>query len=126
MSQLSDPKAMRERFAKEFLTKTRDEWTEVFKDLDACCEPILDMTEADKHEHNKALGTFLKGEDRQVQPGPAPTLSRTPGVTTLLDQPKVGEHTQEELLKLGFSQNEIQKLIESEIVYQCDNKTSKL
>ena len=126
MPQLSDPKAMRERFSKEFLTKTRDEWTEVFKDLDACCEPILDMTEADKHEHNKALGTFLKGEDGQVQPGPAPTLSRTPGVTTLLDQPKVGEHTVEELLKLGLSQSEILKLIDSEIVYQCDNKTSKL
>ena len=126
MSQLADPKDMEERFAKEFLSKTRDEWTEVFKDLDACFAPILEMTEADKHEHNIEIGTFLTGKDGKVQPAPAPRLSRTPGVSTLLDQPKIGQHTVEEMLKLGLSQSEIQKMIDNKVLYQFEDVSAKL
>ncbi len=33
--------AMKERFAEVFAAKTRDEWTNVFEDLDACVTPVL-------------------------------------------------------------------------------------
>jgi alpha-methylacyl-CoA racemase len=38
---------MRDRFAKVFKTKTRDEWTAIFDGTDACVAPILDMDEVD-------------------------------------------------------------------------------
>ena len=68
---------LRGRLAERFAQRTRDEWTEVFAGLDACVAPVLSPTEAPRHPHNRARGTFLTvGEE--VQPAPAPRFSRTP------------------------------------------------
>jgi alpha-methylacyl-CoA racemase len=69
--------AMKERFAAVFATKSRDEWTSVFDDLDACVTPVLTSREAASHPYNTERDVFL-GEP--VQPAPAPRFSRTPGV----------------------------------------------
>ena len=69
---------LRERFAGVFRTKTRDEWSQVFEGIDACFAPVLSMTEAPEHPHNKARRTFVD-VDGVVQPAPAPRFSRTPG-----------------------------------------------
>src|SRR5207249_8176136 len=71
---------LRERLAAVFATKTRDEWTVVFADSDACVSPVLDMEECLSHPHIEARGIFVRG-DGVVQPGPAPRFSRTPGKT---------------------------------------------
>jgi alpha-methylacyl-CoA racemase len=69
---------LRERFAEVFRTKTRDEWSLVFEGIDACFSPVLSLTEAPEHPHNKARRTFVE-VDGVVQPAPAPRFSRTPG-----------------------------------------------
>jgi alpha-methylacyl-CoA racemase len=69
---------LRERFAEVFRTKTRDEWSQVFEGKDACFAPVLSLTEAPEHAHNKARRTFVD-VDGVVQPAPAPRFSRTPG-----------------------------------------------
>jgi alpha-methylacyl-CoA racemase len=69
---------LRERFAEVFRTKTRDEWSQVFEGSDACFAPVLSLTEAPEHPHNKARRTFVD-VDGVVQPAPAPRFSRTPG-----------------------------------------------
>jgi len=69
---------LRARFAEVFRTKTRDEWTKVMAGSDACFAPVLSMTEAPEHPHNKRRNTFVD-VDGVVQPGPAPRFSRTPG-----------------------------------------------
>ncbi|WP_434739673.1 CaiB/BaiF CoA transferase family protein [Micromonospora sp. SH-82] len=68
---------LRRLFTERFARRTRDEWTAVFADLDACVAPVLDPTEAHRHPHTAARGTFVEvGDD--VQPAPAPRFDRTP------------------------------------------------
>lgn len=73
--------ALKDRMTGVFLTKTRDEWCEIFDGTDACVAPILSMTEAPQHPHNIARKSFIE-VDGHIQPGPAPKFSRTaPEVT---------------------------------------------
>lgn len=64
------------RMADVFRTRTRDEWSRLFADCDACVAPVLDWDEAPAHAHNRARGTFLE-VDGVTQPAPAPRFSRT-------------------------------------------------
>lgn len=57
-------------------SKTRDEWSALFEDKDACAAPVLSMTEAPDHPHNVARKTFVN-VGGTIQPGPAPRFSRT-------------------------------------------------
>ena len=68
---------MKTRLSTIFATKTRDEWTEVFSDVDACVTPVLSPREAARHPYNTERQVF--GVDDVVQPQPAPRFSRTPG-----------------------------------------------
>lgn len=47
-------------FRDVFLTRTRDQWTEVFEGTDACATPVLTMDEAAGHPHAKERGSFLE------------------------------------------------------------------
>jgi crotonobetainyl-CoA:carnitine CoA-transferase CaiB-like acyl-CoA transferase len=68
---------LRRRFAERFAQRTRDEWTTVFTELDACVAPVLSPLEAHAHPQNRARGTFVDvGGVRQ--PAPAPRFGRTP------------------------------------------------
>lgn len=67
-----------DRLAELMLTKTRDEWTEIFADSDACASPVLTVEEAAADPHLAARQTFIKGE-QGLEPAPAPRLSRSPG-----------------------------------------------
>ena len=41
-----------------FRTKTRDEWTERFVDVDACVTPVLSPREAPHHPYNAQRNVF--------------------------------------------------------------------
>jgi alpha-methylacyl-CoA racemase len=69
--------ATKEIFAAKFRERTRDEWTEVFHDVDACVTPVLSPREAARHPYNTSRGVFTVEGD--VQPQPAPRFSKTPG-----------------------------------------------
>jgi len=124
VQQTDDPQEMKKKFTEIFLTKTRDEWTEVFKDLDACFSPILEYDEAPHHPHNVHNKTFLKNEHGGYEPAPAPKLSRTPGVNQVYPQPAIGQHTTEVLTEAGFSSSEIENLLKIGAVES--GKVSKL
>ncbi|MCY1145072.1 CaiB/BaiF CoA-transferase family protein [Actinoplanes sp. Pm04-4] len=68
---------LRARFTSRFAARTRDEWTRVFAELDACVTPVLSPAEAPAHPHNRARGTFVE-VDGVTQPAPAPRFARTP------------------------------------------------
>lgn len=70
--------AMQADFAAVFATKSRDEWAEVFAGTDACVTPVLSMTEAPGHPHNKARETFVT-RNGVMQAAPAPRLSGSQG-----------------------------------------------
>jgi alpha-methylacyl-CoA racemase len=69
--------ALRERFARVFATRTRDEWAAIFEGSDACVAPVLSPTEAPDHPHNRARNTFVE-VGGLAQPAPAPRFGRTP------------------------------------------------
>ncbi len=68
---------IKKRFAAIFRSKTRDEWSVIFADRDACVTPVLSPREAATHRYNTARGVFTI--DGVVQPNPAPRFSSTPG-----------------------------------------------
>ncbi|REE23208.1 alpha-methylacyl-CoA racemase [Paraburkholderia sp. BL27I4N3] len=88
--------AIRERLAKAFAGKTRDEWSAIFDGTDACVSPVLSMDEAHQNEHLKARQTFID-VGGIVRPAPAPRFSMS----------KVAQ------LKTEVSKIEISTLIES-------------
>jgi alpha-methylacyl-CoA racemase len=60
-----------------FLTRSRDEWVEVFDGSDACLSPVLSLDEAPHHPHAVARAAFVEVAGT-VQPAPAPRFSKTP------------------------------------------------
>jgi crotonobetainyl-CoA:carnitine CoA-transferase CaiB-like acyl-CoA transferase len=47
----TDAAGVKKTFREVFKTKTRDEWTTVFSELDACVEPVMDLEEVSKDRH---------------------------------------------------------------------------
>jgi alpha-methylacyl-CoA racemase len=102
---------IRSRFAEVFRSRTRDEWSRIMQGSDACLAPVLSMTEAPEHPHNKARGTFVN-VDGVVQPGPAPRFSRTPGF--IQHGPAQAQPTATETLRAwGLAADEISELVKS-------------
>ncbi|MFF0699998.1 CaiB/BaiF CoA transferase family protein [Streptomyces tendae] len=67
---------LRERIAETFLTRPRDEWSEVFAVTDACVTPVLAPGEVPHHPHLAARSTLTE-IGGVPQPAPAPRFSRT-------------------------------------------------
>jgi alpha-methylacyl-CoA racemase len=105
---------LRARFAGRFATRAQAEWTKVFEGTDACVAPVLSMTEAPRHPHLAARGTYAD-VDGVVQPAPAPRFSGAgrlePGRMT-----QAGEHTREVLAGLGFG--DVAELLAEGVVVQ--------
>lgn len=97
----------RKNLEKLFASRTRTQWNEVLEGSDACYAPVLNLTEALEHPHNKARNTFLE-IDGITQPAPAPKFSKTAPVAGKI--PKVGENTMDILGQMGLSEAEIRNL----------------
>ena len=100
---------------KLFKSRTRDDWTQVFKGRDACFAPVLTLTEAAQHAHSKARQSHLT-VDGILQPAPAPAL--LPGRRPAFRGPPSGpgEDAQESLSGWGLGDAEIRRLIKSGVV----------
>ena len=68
---------LRRIFAGAFANRSRDEWTSVFGDADACVSPVLSFAEAPAQPHALARNAFIVTETA-TSPAPAPRFSRTP------------------------------------------------
>jgi alpha-methylacyl-CoA racemase len=107
--------ALRETLAARFKERTQAEWTEVFDGSDACCAPVLPLTEAARHPHLVARGTYVD-RDGVLQPAPAPRFSRTEA--TLTTGPSVpGGQSRAALLAWGV--DGVDALIESGAVVEA-------
>jgi alpha-methylacyl-CoA racemase len=67
---------MRERFAKIFAERTRDEWVAAAMGHDACLAPVLTIDEAPSHPQMKERNVY-GAFDGVRHPSPAPRFSRT-------------------------------------------------
>ncbi len=105
---------LKERVAKLFKTRTRDEWCQIMEGTDVCFAPVLSLAEAPEHPHNRARGTFIRVADA-VQPGPAPRFDRTPPEIQR-PPPYAGQHTEEALADWGLGPGEIAQLKEAKAI----------
>ena len=95
--------------ARTFRTRTRDEWGELLRDVDACATPVLTLAEAAEDEHAQARGTYVD-IDGIRQPGPAPRFSRTASEARRApsDQYAVALET---VRQWGLSEDEIRRVL---------------
>jgi crotonobetainyl-CoA:carnitine CoA-transferase CaiB-like acyl-CoA transferase len=102
-----------DRFRERFLTRTRDEWTELFKGVDACVAPVQSLAEAVADAHNRYRGMVVEVEHpalgKILQVGVGTKLSDTPGQVRQT-APSPGQHTDEVLAGIGLSATEIAAL----------------
>jgi crotonobetainyl-CoA:carnitine CoA-transferase CaiB-like acyl-CoA transferase len=100
-----------------FLERTRDEWSGFASEHDCCLEPVFDLDEALDSELVRAREMVVELD----QPGAAAPvrllgvpvkLSRTPGAPAG-PGPALGEHTEEVLSSLGYSEDEVASLLEA-------------
>jgi len=108
---------MKIRFRQIFVTKTRDEWGDIFYGTDACVVPVLTVTEAAVHPHNVARKSFAPtpGKEGLFEPAPAPKLSRTPGYDPR-PSPIPGGHTETVLREYGVSAEAVAGLLKAGVV----------
>jgi alpha-methylacyl-CoA racemase len=108
---------LKDRLGEIFMSKTRAEWCEIMEHTDVCFAPVLTMSEAAEHPHNKARSSFVE-VGGTLQPVPAPRFSRT---TAEIARPAAhpGEHTSEVLTDWGVAPSQVEKLIETGAVKQA-------
>jgi len=99
-----------ERFAARIKEGTVADWEEVFEGTDACVVPVHSLTEALSDPHLTARETFMSVAGL-IQPSPAPRFSQTLAVTDGVPT-SIGSHTSEVLAELGYTIEEIGKLVE--------------
>lgn len=112
----SDPSRwpeLRERLAAIFRTRTRDEWSALLEDHDACVSPVLTLAEAPLHPHAVARRAFV-GDD-PVRPAGAPRLARTPARDSG-GAPRVGEHSEVVVKELGLDDVEVASLKQAGVI----------
>lgn len=100
--------ALKQRMADTLRQKTRAEWQSLLEGTDVCFAPVLSLTEAADHPHNKSRGLFVD-VNGQRQPAPAPRFSRS-----VVREPSpgalCGEHTLEVLAELGIQRTRLNGL----------------
>lgn len=102
------------RFEDAFATRTRDEWALHFAGREACVTPVLTFSEATRHPHNAARGTFVE-VDGVVQPAPAPRFSRTPGAVRS-GPSGAATGPVETLVEWGVPREDVLSLVEAGVV----------
>lgn len=103
-----DVAGVRARIRNVIKTKTRAEWTAIFRELDCCVEPVLSLKEAlleDEHIQERNLVVEVEvpctGGKKVKQLGSPMKLSECP-VTYKLGGYPLGYHTQEVMQELGL------------------------
>jgi len=95
---------LKSRFAAVFATKTRDEWTALFENANACTTPVLSLQEAPAHPHHLARHSFVSRSGTTL-PVSAPRFSAYPkgGAEYVPDAATV-------LASWGLPEDEIERL----------------
>ncbi len=111
---LAEYDEMRRVLTTTFASRTQAEWIEVFEGTDACVAGIVPISEAVRHPHLVARGTFVE-EHGLVQPVPAPRFSRT-AATLSSPPPTNGQHTRAALAAWGI--DDVDGLLERGVAVQ--------
>jgi len=104
---------IRQALQKQFLTRTRDEWTALLADKDTCVAPVLEISEVASDKHLRSQQAFMtanhpkRGSFEQL----APNLAGAERIQPTFDLPPAGHLDTDTVLgEAGFSADEIQQL----------------
>lgn len=98
-----------------FASKTQDEWVELLKSADACCEPVLPLDEAVESPLVAARGMLTRHPDGNRFLASPMRLSDSPPMEER-KAPRLGEHTEEVLGRLGLSRENMASLEEKGVI----------
>ena len=104
--------AMHQTWRELFATRSQREWCDPLEHTDACFAPVLSLSEAPEHPHNRARGTFIEVAG-VVQPAPAPRFSDTPSSVQWPPAPiaRDAEEAREALKQWGVSEETLIELL---------------
>ncbi len=106
--QYSEDMAAQTDVEKIFMTHTREEWQEKLSDLDACCEPVLDIDEVAGHAQVASRAVLRRGEVR-----PAIVMRDD---WRRRDAPRLGEHSAEILKEVGVEGAHLEDLRKAGVI----------
>ncbi len=114
-----DQQALKREIEIEFEKRDFAEWSQVFAGLDACVEPMLNLSEAIEHPQIKARG--LVTEVPRAGNGPQAQIACPIKFSSGLPAPRhigatLGAHTSEVLAELGYSAEQIDQLRAAKVV----------
>jgi alpha-methylacyl-CoA racemase len=95
-----------------FKTKTRDEWIAELADIDACVGPVYSLDEALHDPQALARGVTVTSGEGDAAFRTLPSFPRISSVTSeqRYGAPELGEHTDEVLQSVGYTDAEIAQL----------------
>ena len=103
--------ALKAKLTDLFKTRTRAEWNALMEHTDVCYAPVLTMSEAADHPHNRAREAFVT-IGNHLQPAPAPRYSETRPETPE-PAPMPGDDSEGVLKDIGLNADEIARLREA-------------
>lgn len=114
-----DQQALKREIEIEFEKRDFAEWSQVFAGLDACVEPMLNLSEAVEHPQIKDRG--LVTEVPRAGSGPQAQIACPIKFSSGLPAPRhigatLGAHTREVLAELGYSAEQIDQLRAAKVV----------
>ena len=92
-----------------FATKTQEQWIQLMKDHDSCCEPVLSINDAVESDLVKARKMLKSGPSGNRYLASPFRLSESTIVNDV-SAPALGQHTRDILSGLGVSDDELQRL----------------
>lgn len=104
---------VRDELDRLFATRTRAEWVEGFGDAEVCCAPVNTVAEALADPHVRARGTVETVDDPhagRMQHIRSAIRFRGEGRVAVVPAPRLGQHTDEILARLGYDAAAIRRL----------------
>ncbi|MDQ6918814.1 MAG: CoA transferase [Candidatus Dormibacteraeota bacterium] len=95
-----------------FLSRSRDDWASRLDGLDVCVEPVLEVTEVERHPQVAARG-LIRHETSGAEVAPGVPLGEG---WRRLDPPRLGEHNLEVLAELGVDAGRLAELAAAGVV----------
>jgi len=93
-----------------FASRTQAEWVKFLDGVDCCCEPVLDLAEASRHEQAQARGAICESEhptEGKINMIAQPMALTPPLSADCRPAPALGEHTDQILREAGIDETQI-------------------